>query len=117
MGASLAAFAIGVGLLRALFAALRGTRISFELGDVRMLAAYVGGFVIAGMIVSAAWPALRQKRSKQAVLAFAGMIVACAIVIGMKGLVGWEVVDGIIVVGLGSLFGLAFARGLLGDTH
>jgi hypothetical protein len=113
VGGAVACFAIGVGLLRAGFAVLRGTNVSFELDDVRMLATYVGGFVVAGMTVSAVWPALRRKRSRQAALALAGMIVAAAVVIGMEGLAVWTVPDWIIVLVLGPMFGLAFASGFL----
>ena len=115
MGGAFAVFAIGVGLLRAVFALFRGVDVSFEveLEHVRMLGAYVGGFLVAGMTVSAVWPGLRRKRSRQAALALAGMIVAVAVVIGLEGLAAWTPPAWIFVLIVGPLFGLAFASGFL----
>ena len=107
----MAGFALGVGLLRAVYARFRGANVSIELEDLRLLATYIAGFVVAGMLISVLWPRLRRKRSKQAVFALAGMIVASAVVIGMKGLVAWTTVDWVVVLGLGTVFGLAFASG------
>ena len=113
-GACLAGFALGVGLLRAVYARLSGIEVSFDLEHVRVLAAYIAGFVVAGTLVSVLLPALRRKRSKRAVFALAGMIVAGAVVIGMKGLAVWTAPDWVAVLGLGPFFGLAVASGFLG---
>jgi len=116
-GACLAAFALGFGLLRAIVAGLRGTNVSVELEHVYMLATYIAGFVVAGMTVSALWPALRRKRSRQAALALAGMIVAAAVVIAMEGLAVWTVPAWILVLVVGPMFGLAFASGFLDSNR
>lgn len=113
-GACLAGFALAVGLLRAVYARLSGIDVSFDLEHVRVLVVYIAGFVVAGALVSVLLPALRRRRSKQAVFAFAGMIVASAVVIGLEGLAAWTPPHWVIVLGLGPVFGLAVASGFLG---
>jgi hypothetical protein len=51
-----------------------------------------------------------RKRSRQAALTLAGMIVAVAVVIGLEGL-AWTAPAWIFVLVVGPLFGLAFASG------
>jgi hypothetical protein len=111
-GGCIAGLALAVGLLGAIYARYRGINVSFEFEreDARQAAAYIAGFVVSGTMVSALWPSLRRKRSRQAVFVLAGVIVASAVVVGMKGF-AWTPFDWVIVFALGSIFGLAFAAG------
>ena len=85
---------------------------AFTAEDIRVLIYYVGGFTIAGALVSALWPRLTTKFSKYIGFSLAGIVVTFAISVGEKGgLKGLDRVDLIASVLLGILFGCAFAYG------
>ena len=104
---------IGIGLLRALLALVSGRHLAALTGqDARLLAFYVGGFVVAGGLIGAAGPFLPGRVGTYARFVFGGMVVVLAIVIGDQGsLAATDSMDWIFIPVLGTVFGLAAAYG------
>jgi uncharacterized membrane protein YadS len=113
IGAAVGALCIGVGLVRALVAVGFGAHVSaLTSGDTRVLVYYVGGFTIAGVLVTTIWPRLTTKFSRYVGFSLAGIVVTLAILVGEKGgLKSLDRVDLIASLLLGILFGCAFAYG------
>jgi hypothetical protein len=112
----LSAFAcIGIGLVRAAFVLLSGRHLApLTAQDARLFAFYVGGFVIAGVLIGAAGPFLPGRVGTYARFAFGGMVVTLAIVMGDQGsIAATDTADWIFVLFFGPLFGFAAAYGYL----
>ena len=112
-GGSVAALALLVGLIRAAVVVMSGKSVAAPTrSDVVMIAYYVAGFAVAGLLVAAIWPLMRGRISTYFGFALAGVIVCIAILAGQDGgLPARDLADWIFVVLLGPLFGCAFAYG------
>ena len=112
-GAGFAAACLVVGALRSIVAVIGGARINWlSGGDARQIAAYVSGFLIAGVFLSLVWHWIKSRVSLYAAFAVAGIIAMTAIMAGEdKGLVGREPFDWWVTIALGILFGSAGAFG------
>jgi peptidoglycan/LPS O-acetylase OafA/YrhL len=113
VGGVAALLALGVGLSRAgvsLLSGGPGTPLTAD--DTRMLAFYVGGFVIAGALVGALRPDHGRRARGYAVFCLGGAVVMLAICVADRGspaaLHGFDVA---MVTFLGPLLGAAFAHG------
>jgi hypothetical protein len=114
-GSAVAALCLGVGLLRALFALLSGHHINpLSAADVRLVAYYVGAFVVVGAGLGAAKPLLRTRAGAYLTLALAGAVLTT--------ILGIAFVDQIpaaprifllLVAVFGAILGCGFARGWL----
>lgn len=110
-----AVFCLAVAALRALVAILGGQRFAPPSGsDARLLAFYVGGFVVAGVVAGAAGPLLPGRFGTYLRFAVGGMVVVLAIAIASAGsLSAMGTADWIMVPALGTAFGCAAAYGYL----
>ena len=114
VGAAVAAVCLLVGLLRALIATIlrRYRPTPLTAAEVKVLAYYVGGFVVAGMLISAIWPLLTTRFARYLGFSLAGIVVMVAILASESGgLLRHRLSDWIIAVLLGIFFGCAFGWG------
>ena len=78
-GVGLGVLCLGVGLVRWIVASLSGRRFdAVSASDLKLLAVYVGAFVIAGALLGAAKPLLATDRGKYIGFALAGGLVGLA---------------------------------------
>jgi dipeptide/tripeptide permease len=112
-GAAVGALCIGVGILRALVAIVFGAHMApLTSADIRGLTFYVGGFVAAGLLISAIWPLLTSRFDRYVGFSLAGTVVMIAILAADKGgLPAHDRTDWIVAVVLGIVFGCAFGWG------
>jgi hypothetical protein len=115
VGFVFAALLIGVGVLRALIVKASGRHLApLTAQDARLLAFYVGGFVVAGSLIGTAAPFFPGRFGTYARFVFGGMVLVLAIVIGdQQNLGALDGIEWIIVPVLGTVFGLAAAYGWL----
>ena len=113
-GLAAALLALGVGLASALVGRLRGIAITLPAtDDLLPVACYIGGFALAGAILSGGWPLLRTRRLKYCGFMLAGTVVGLAIAAGDPE-IGLGAEGLIIAVLVGSLMGLAAGYGFIG---
>jgi hypothetical protein len=113
-GAAVAAACIAVAVLRALVARILHRYVPRPLtsGDVKVLTYYVGGFIVAGILVSAIWPLLTSRFARYVGFSLAGITVMVAILAADEGgLFAHGRTDWTIAVLLGIFFGCAFGWG------
>ncbi len=114
VGAAFAGFCLLVGLGRIVFVLLSGrTMEAVSWDDARLLAFYVGGFVLAGAVVGVLRPLLRSGAAMFGAMALGGAIVTNTIAIAEKGLYSMSRVDWIAMTIMGALFGCAAAYGFV----
>ena len=113
VGAAVAGACLIVGVLRAVTAIIlhRYKPAPFTSDDVKVLAYYVGGFTVAGILVSAIWPLLTSRVARYLAFSLAGIVVMVAILAAEGGLLAHGRSDWIIAILLGILFGCAFGWG------
>src|SRR5947207_1104161 len=111
VGAAIGAFCILVGVIRAVVFRAKGRHIApLSADDVRLLAFYVIGFIVAGILISAIWPLLRGGLAQYFGFCLAGIVVMIGVLAGDKGgLAAHETGDWIIAVFVGVFMGCAFA--------
>jgi hypothetical protein len=112
-GLGVAVVCLAVGLMRAAFVLLGGTHVTWPSPeDIRPIALYVGGFVVAGAVAGVVGVERGRRARGYVVFMFGGAAVMLAIALADKGSVrAMDGVDAGAVVVLGPLFGAAFARG------
>jgi hypothetical protein len=112
-GGALGILCILVGVMRALFFVATGGDIApLSPDDVRLLAFYVVGFIVAGTLVSAIWPLLGSGLAQYLGFSLAGAVVGIAVIAGEKGgLAAHEPAQWIIGILVGVFLGCAFAYG------
>lgn len=118
VGLAFSILALGVGVVRALFVLASGAHVTGpSSGDIRLLAFYVGGFMAAGVLIGAFWPALRGTASKTLVFMLGGVVMMFFIVVGDEGSVAAiDTADRIFIIVLGIVFGAAAAYGYLRNS-
>jgi len=112
VGLLLGALFLGVGFLRAAVAVLGGTHV--DTGGLWPAAGvYVLGFAAGGAVMGALWP-FQPSRWRQYLAGVAGGVTVVAAVarIADGPTATWGLRTFIMIIGLGSLFGAAFTRGL-----
>ena len=111
-GVAVAAPCLVVGLIRAGVYFLSGGHVAaFSPGDVRLVAFYIGGFMLAGALIAAAWPAFRGRTGEYVAFALGGCIVGVAIIFAEPGVRAARASDWVIGVVVGAGLGCAFAYG------
>ena len=114
-GAALAALCLAVGALRILVVLLFGRHFSpLHAHDIRVLAFYVGSFIVAGAIFGLLQPLWKGRLGITVGCMLAGVVAVVGIGIGDSGGIGQlDAVDWVMLPALGMLFGGAMAYGLL----
>ena len=111
-GAVIAGFALVVGLGRIVLALLSGRPTEAVSGaDVRLLAFYVGGFVLAGALVGMLRTFVTSTVGMFGAMALGGVVVMCTIAVADEGLAAMTRGDWIMMTVLGIIFGCAGAYG------
>ncbi|MGH7603755.1 MAG: hypothetical protein ACRENK_07140 [Gemmatimonadaceae bacterium] len=102
-----------VGVIRGLFFIAREGHIApVSPDELRLLAFYVTGFIVAGILISAIWPVLSSGLAQYLGFSLAGVIVTSALLASDKGgVAAHEVSDWVIAVLVGVIMGCAFAYG------
>ena len=114
IGACLGGALLLVGVARFAVATLDGSPPALSSGDRRMMAFYVGGFALAGALLGLVRPLIQDERSTYFFSAIAGAVVTLVISAGSKGgLTAIPVPFVALLVVMGAIFGIAFARGFL----
>ena len=112
-GAVIAGFALVVGVGRMVFALLSGrTMEAVSRSGVRLLAFYVGGFVLAGALVGMLRTFVTGTVGMFGAMALGGVVVTCTIAVADQGLDAMTRGDWIGMTVLGIIFGCAGAYGL-----
>jgi hypothetical protein len=101
------------GCIRGVVYVAKGRHIApLSTDDVRVLAFYVIGFIIAGLLISAIWPVLKGGLARYFGFSLAGVVVMIAVLAGDKGgFAAHEIGDWIIAVFVGVFMGCAFTYG------
>jgi hypothetical protein len=118
-GCIMAVLAIGVGLVRALALTLSGGTVAgLTRDDVRLLAFYVGGFIVAGVVAGALGPLLPGRFGTYVRFATGGIVGMIAIAVAIDGsLEALDTAEWILVSTTGVVFGLAGAYGYLKNEN
>jgi hypothetical protein len=113
IGGAIGGFCILVGVIRVVVFLAKGRHIApLSPDDIRLLAFYVIGFIVAGILISAIWPLLRGGLAQYFGFSLAGIVVMIGVVAGDKGgLTAHEISDWVIAVFVGVFMGCAFAFG------
>jgi hypothetical protein len=113
VGGAIGTFCILVGVIRGVVYVAKGRHIApLSPDDVRVLAFYVIGFIIAGILISAIWPLLKGGLAQYFGFSLAGVVVMIAVLAGDKGgFATHEIGDWIIAVFVGVFMGCAFTYG------
>ena len=113
VGGAIGTFCILVGVIRGVVYLAKGRHIApLSPDDVRVLAFYVIGFIIAGILISAIWPLLKGGLAQYFGFSLAGVLVMIAVLAADKGgFAAHEIGDWIIAVFVGVFMGCAFTYG------
>ena len=106
-------FCILVGVMRSLFHLATGGHIApVSPDELRLLAFYVVGFIVAGILISAIWPLLSSGLAQYFGFSLAGIVVMIGVLAGDKGrLAAREPADWFIAILVGVVMGCSFAFG------
>src|SRR5256885_2355847 len=109
VGAAIGTFCILVGVIRGVVFLAKGRHIApLSADDIRVLAFYVIGFLVAGILISAIWPLLKGGLAQYFGFSLAGIVVMIGVLAGDKGgLAAHETSDWIIAVFVGVFMGCA----------
>ena len=112
-GGSVGVLCILVGVIRGLFVLATGGDIApLSREEVRLLAFYVSGFIVAGILLSAIWPSLSGRFAQYFGFSLAGTVVMIAVLAGDKGgLALRDPARWVMAVLIGVFLGCAFAYG------
>ena len=112
-GGAVGAFCILVGVMRGLFHLATGGHIApVSPDELRLLAFYVVGFIVAGILISAIWPLLSSGLAQYFGFSLAGIVVMIGVLAGDKGgLAAREPTDWVIAAVVGVVMGSSFAFG------
>jgi hypothetical protein len=113
VGGAVGAFCILVAVIRGVVFLAKGRHIApLSPDEIRLLAFYVIGFIVAGILISAIWPLLRRGLAQYFGFCLAGIVVMIGVLAGDKGgLATHETGDWIIAVFVGVFMGCAFGYG------
>jgi hypothetical protein len=102
-----------VGVIRGLFFIASGGHIApVSPGELRLIAFYVTGFIVAGILISAIWPVLSSGLAQYFGFSLAGVVVMSAVLASDKGgVAAHKPSDWVIAVLVGVIMGCAFAYG------
>jgi len=118
-GAVVALLALAVGVVRLVIALASGRGMALPTGrDLRDIGFYVAGFMLAGAFLGVVWPHVRGKFAYYAAGSVAGMILMLMITVAgetsLSSVSRWSWWGAVL---LGTFFGCAFTRGVLGATE
>jgi hypothetical protein len=113
IGGAIGGFCILVGVIRGVRFLARGGHIApLSPDEFRLLAFYVLGFIVAGILISAIWPLLSGGLAQYFGFSLAGVVVMISVLAGDKGgLAAHETTDWVIALLVGVFMGCAFAYG------
>ena len=113
IGGAVGAFCILVGVIRGVVFLKKGGHIApLSPDEIRLLAFYVIGFIVAGILISAIWPLLIGGLAQYFGFCLAGIVVMIGVLAGDKGgLAAHETAHWVIAVLVGVFMGCAFAYG------
>ena len=82
VGAAIGTFCILVGVIRGVVFLAKGRHIApLSADDIRVLAFYVIGFIVAGILISAIWPLLRGGLAQYFGFCLAGIVVMIGVLV------------------------------------
>ena len=112
-GGAVGGFCILVGVIRGVRFLAKGGHIApLSPDEFRLLAFYVIGFIVAGILISAIWPLLSGGLAQYFGFSLAGVVVMVGVLAGDKGgLAAHETAHWVIAVLVGVFMGCAFAYG------
>lgn len=112
-GGAIGVVCILVGVIRGLFHLATGGHIApLTPDELRLLAFYVIGFIVAGILISAIWPLLSSGLAQYFGFSLAGTVVMIGVLADDKGgLAAREPAHWVIAILVGVFMGCAFAYG------
>jgi hypothetical protein len=112
-GGAVGILCVVVGVMRALVIVATGGDIApLSPDEVRLLAFYVVGFIVAGILVSTIWPLLGSGLAQYFGFSLAGVVVMIGVLAGDKGgLAAREPAHWVMAILIGLFLGCAFAYG------
>jgi hypothetical protein len=112
-GGAVGGLCILVGVIRGVrFLAKRGHIAPLSPDEFRLLAFYVIGFIVAGILISAIWPLLSGGLAQYFGFSLAGVVVMIGVLAGDKGgFAAHDTTHWVVAVLVGVFMGCAFAYG------
>jgi hypothetical protein len=113
-GLAIAILALGVGLVRALFAILGGQTVDLA-GLLPTISWYVAAFVLAGAFAGLVWPR-RDSPARRRLVFIVGMAIVVGIIVIVESGAPqtWRAFEWLMWLGLSVAFGLALSYGYEG---